>query len=388
MENFLKKFKLEVSQQEARPYYEAAKARLAAEGDEILRFEKYGVFTYMKEDLARVRDALLSDKDNLLYAYFLHEALKKRDTAFLKQTSAPRAEDRDERYDTLPVFSLLAEIPAIKAEHKRRGIPEDVSHDTVCMFENQMQDFINLNGHLGIRGYFFWMIRFLDISIIRVGRFNLEYKTFGNDYAVLDTTDGLLIMPTAGRFHRDGQLLGSAGYEDEEGAFDATFTETEEAYIGHPIRDGYCQRETATVKKSEASLFLQKGDTVISVHIPSGSPMTDEITRSDLARGGQIVEKCFGEVKAFICSSWLLDVQIPALIGKETNLTRCAKRYERAPIQSDGTAVFEYVFLCPKDTPVSELPEKSSFARAVKEHMLSGKYILGAVGVFKKSDLY
>ena len=151
---------------------------------------------------------------------------------------------------------------------------------------------------------------------------------------------------------------------------------------------GVCKNEKIALKKSECKKILTKGDAVISVHIPSGGPMTDEICQNDLARGGQVVEKCIGEVKACICSSWLLDPQIPKLLGKETNLTRFGARYERAPIQSDGGGVFEYVFLCPRTTPISELSEKTSFAKAVKAHMLAGGYIYGAIGVFRKSDLY
>ncbi len=388
MKQFLAKFAVAPDESAALPYYEAAKERLALEGNEIFNFEKYNVYTYMKGDLARVRDALVADEDNLLYAYFLHEILKKRDKTLLQATAHPRAEDKDERYDTLPIFPLLAEIPAMKEEHKRRGIPEDISHDTACMFENQTQDFIDLNGHLGMRGYVFWMIAFLDCKILRVGRFNLEYTTYQKDYDVFDARDELLIMPTAGRFHRSGQMLGSAGCEDECGAFDASLTETEDAYIGYKVENGICKNEKITLKKSECKRILKKGDTVISVHIPSGGPMTDEITERDLTRGGRIIEECIGEVAAFICESWLLDPQIPALLGKETNLTRFGARYERAPIKSSGAGVYDYVFLCPKSTPVEDLPEKSSFAIAVKKHMLSGGYLWGALGVFKKSDLY
>lgn len=388
MKDFLKKFALSAEESAALPYFEAAKQRLASEGNEIFNFEKYNCYTYMKDDLARVRDALLSDRDNLLYAYFLHEILKNRDKALLKEVCAPRAEDKNELYDTLPLFSLLAELPAMWEEHKKRGIPEDVQKSTANMFENQVQDFINLNGHLGIKGYFFWMMRFLDLAILRVGRFNLEYTTFGASYDVFETKDGLCLMPTEGRFHRSGQMLGSAGCEDEEGSFDAKITETEDAFIGYPAVEGVCKNEKIALKKSECKKILTKGDTVISVHIPSGGPMTDEICQSDLARGGQIIEKCIGEVKAFVCSSWLLDPQISKLLGKETNLTRFGARYERAPIQSNGGGVYEYVFLCSRTTPVAVLPEKTSFAKAVKAHMLAGGYIYGSVGVFRKSDLY
>lgn len=388
MKKFLEKFALSADESAALPFFEAAKRRLSEEGEEIFNFEKYDCYTYMKEELARVRDALLADRDNLLYAYFLHEILKKRDKELLKTTCAPCAAEKNELYDTLPIFALLAELPAMWEKHKKRGIPEDVQRDTANMFENQMQDFIDLNGRLGIKGYFFWMIRFLDVAILRVGRFNLEYTSFTENYDVFDTKDGLRLMPTEGRFHRSGQVLGSAGCEDEDGAFDASITETEDAYIGYLVENGVCKNEKITLKKSECKKLLTKGDAVISVHIPSGGPMTEEACQNDMARGGQIIEQSIGEAKAFICESWLLDPQIPTLLGKETNLTRFGARYERGPIKSNGGGVYSYVFLCSPDTPTEDLPEKTSFSKAVKAHMLSGKYLYGSVGVFRKSDLY
>jgi hypothetical protein len=183
-------------------------------------------------------------------------------------------------------------------------------------------------------------------------------------------------------------MLGSIGCEDEEGSFEASLTETEDAYIGYPIVNGLCKNEKITLKKSECRRVLSKGDKAISVHIPSGGPMTEEACRTDLRRGGEIIKECLGDFKAFYCCSWLLDPQIRALLGKETNLTRFGARYERAPIQSNGGGVYEYVFLCSRTTPVADLPEKTSFAKAVKAHMLAGGYIYGAVGVFKTEDLY
>ena len=67
MKQFLEKFKISMPEYVAESYYADARAALADKGDDIMRFEKYNVFTYMKDDIARLRDELCKDKDNIIY---------------------------------------------------------------------------------------------------------------------------------------------------------------------------------------------------------------------------------------------------------------------------------------------------------------------------------
>ena len=54
MKSFFEKFAIAPDEAAALPCFEAAKSRLAKEGDEIFNFEKYGIYTYMAKDLAAV----------------------------------------------------------------------------------------------------------------------------------------------------------------------------------------------------------------------------------------------------------------------------------------------------------------------------------------------
>ena len=103
-----------------------------------------------------------------------------------------------------------------------------------------------------------------------------------------------------------------------------------------------------------------------------------------LARDQKInpLSEDFEKIDVIYVTSWLLDPQIKTLMGKETNLTKFIDRFFcLAPFQSDATALFPYVFGVKDIPPYEELPETSSFAKAVKDHLISGGNIYGAFGI-------
>jgi hypothetical protein len=79
MKNFLEKFDIQTSVDSFAEYFEGAKKLYSEKGNDIMDFERYSIFTYMKDDVARIRDEVMKDSDNVLYAYFLYLAIEKRD---------------------------------------------------------------------------------------------------------------------------------------------------------------------------------------------------------------------------------------------------------------------------------------------------------------------
>ena len=166
MKNFLDKFEITDRPDTLSLYFEKAKAEYARRGEDIMDFEKFPAFSEMSEDIRRIKNSLVSDSDNVLYAYFLSEAIKANDTKAISAISAPKKQEKSELYDSIPLFSLLDRLPSMVEEHKRRGIPEDVTLSTIGMFENQVGDFIKLNGRIGLSDYVGWMLGFVQWRII------------------------------------------------------------------------------------------------------------------------------------------------------------------------------------------------------------------------------
>ena len=381
MECFLKKFNISTSNNCISKYFETAKNLLLANGNDIMEFERYSIFTYMKQDIARIRNELIKDTDNVLYAYLLYVAIKNADTFAISVLSSPQNALDDEKFDTLPLFSLLYMIPNMVSALRQKGVPEDVIEATLNMFENQMQDFFNLHQHYGISCYVSWMMKFIRCEIIKVGRFNLEMCDYTEDFDVFQSGDRLAVLPNGVTFHKSGQILGSVGFEDEKGSFLGEISETDDFFEGILIENGLAKNQKTRLDKALWKKILTKGDRIISYHIPSGDKLDYEENSRDIERGKKIIAKSFGEVKCGFCLSWLLDPQIKEIVGKPTNLTAFADRFLRFPIKSSGEDVFDYVFLCPSSTPLEELPEKSSFAKAIKNHLIGGGHIYGAGGV-------
>ena len=333
MQKFFEYFEIPYST-ELDIHYANAKTAFEQNGYSILDFEKLNIYTYMKEDLSKIRDEIAKDSKNILYCYFLNSVLKTNDSKLITAVCKPKASEKSDVFDTLPLFSLLYEVPEMCKRLEEKGVPRDVIDATCNMFENQVQDYIDLYGHFGISAYVIWMNLFINNQIIRVGRFNIEIAKMG-DFYIYQTEKGL---------------------ELSEG-------------------------------KTDGTLIANPQDPIISVHIPSGGRLDFEENTEDLKRAAEIVTECFGEFKLFYCNSWLLDPKIKEVLGKETNMTRFADRFTRFPVESNGTSVFHYLYLTTDTENIDILPENTSMQKAIKKHLLSGGKILNFKGVFQKEDL-
>ncbi|MBR6766446.1 MAG: DUF5596 domain-containing protein [Clostridia bacterium] len=381
MKQFLEKFSIESTNPNLPGYYEGAKALFAEKGSDILRFEKHSVYTYMKEDIARVRDLIAADDDSILYAYMMYLAMKADDNDAITALARPNRHLAQEKYDLLPLFPMLYCIPDQVRTLRKKGVPEDVIADTLNMYEAQVQDFVNIHDHYGICEYVDWMMRFVRCDIIRVGRFNLEICPYEDEFDIFENNGKIAVLPKGVTFHRSGQILGNAGCEDTEGSFTAELVETDAYYEGCLIEDCVAKNERVRLDKRHWKRYITTGDTVICVHIPDGEPLTPETCFRDLARGRKIIHECFCETKALFTYTWLLSPQLRDIIGRESNLTAFGKMFHRFPAASDGSAPFDYVFRCPKDTPLELVPVKNRFAGAVKDFMLKGGFIWETQGI-------
>lgn len=363
--------------------FERAKRQHGCRGNAIFSEVDPQILGKYADEVIAAGSRLSEDSDNALYAYFLAELMAMDDADNIRALSCPHAARHSVDFDILPMFSILWRVPYMIAEHKRRGIPEDVTEATVGMMENQIGDFVTLFGHVGISTFTTWLYAFVVCRIIRVGRFNLEVRKFPGGVRFLRHGSEILPLSDGLTYHRSGRVLGSRGCEDGTDAFTPLFSETEEYFEG-AVADGQrCSRELGRFYKSDGwELILSEGDPVVSVHIPTGGPLTEEACHRDLVRGGEIIRGAFGDFKAYFCSSWLLDPQLKGIIGRESNITRFADRFTRYPIKSSATDVVMYVWGVDPSTPAERLPDYNRFANAVRAHLLSGGLIYGAAGIF------
>lgn len=370
------------------PLLKAAESDCEKYGDAIFDFERHGIFTYTSSHIAEIASEAKKDPLDRLYCYFLAEVLSTKNKALVASASQPKEKGVSEKYDFLPMFGMLWHIDGMVEGLKKRGVDSDVIYLTKNMFENQLGDFILLNHRYGISDYVTWLEGFLENRLLRVGRFNFERRKLGGKFVILKNGNTLVPAPDGVKFHRSGRVFGSVGCEDEAGAFTASFTEDSGAYLVYEIENGICKNTVKRLPKSEWEVFLTPESDVIDVHIPTGGPLEYENNTADFIRGFELINRAFGGVyKAFHLHSWLLEPELPRLMGKTTNLTRFCSRFTLYPGKSGGEEVFEYLYNLGEVPPLEQLEEKSSFQRSVKKYLLDGNHFYGGHGVMLPTDL-
>lgn len=293
-------------------------------------------------------------------------------------------------YDFLHLFPA---IPTMKESVKflrSRKVPEDIILDTMKEYDTCVQ---NCEQYLGRSAFdhkrLGWIRLLINNSLIRIGRLKYElpknresiifirvYQNKHNETAVF--ADGV-------HAHRDGMILGSPGFTDEEQSFFTNISETEESITGHLIIDGHIEASKTTLKKNEWTLVLKKTDPVVNIHIPADGPFDRAHVEDSYQRTREILKNCYPDYpyKAFVCSSWLMSRSLRNLLKPTSNILAFQDTFTLFPYPAYGTGVFSFVFPeqgIPDD--YNTLPEHTSLQRAVKKTYLEGGAILEFSGFF------
>ena len=287
----------------------------------------------------------------------------------------------------------LATVSMVEYSHEKlagRNIPHEIILATTTMLEAGIGEFAKR--HNGAYGYHLmnWNQRAIDGTIFRIGRLEIELCRYESRSVVFENDKGdLIALANGDRFHPDGAVIGSAGYEDYSDSFAPLLFESEDAYTGNPYDSlGRCSPEQIKLRKSEWKKLMAYGDKVIALHIPAGGSLApDEVDRTlELAK--KFVAEYFPEwdYRGFTCESWLLDPQLEALLGDESNIVRFGRRFLRISVESGGRSPNYFVFMRPMDEKidVSSLTENTRLEHALKEHYLKGGFIYDVFGCISK----
>lgn len=290
--------------------------------------------------------------------------------------------------DMLPLLVLLPLLPQTAELYRKMGFPEEEVRNVIRSFGDSIDFTQARTGRPGYnRDYYGWQALYLDGSLFRFQSFNYELRTLIKPheavYILKNRTSGELVPVMNGaRYHRSGMLLGSAGFEDEEGSFETPFTETEDAYIGYPAIDNLVVNQAHTYPKAQWECVLQPGDNVISVHIPKATDLSPEAVEESYRKGMAFVNQYFPDFKpkCYYCKSWLLDPHLEEILGKGSKITKFMQSFTKYPGKSGGKEVFSFVFTG-FDGELKDLPENTSLERGIKARYLDGKHIHGYAGV-------
>ena len=134
----------------------------------------------------------------------------------------------------------------------------------------------------------------------------------------------------------------------------------------------------------EYELCDTDGKKEVSVHIPSGMPLTDDAVDASLKDAKTFLRTYFPEYAEapLSCFSWLLTPVLKELLPPTSRILRFAARFELKDVNLEDDGYKFFVF-GRSDIPPEQFAEDTSLRRAIKEYVVSGGKIGDAYGVLR-----
>ena len=354
-------------------------------------FDEYHVFQEYREDILAAAAEIPQNDQIALLTCLVDKAAEKPETYDAGEMEFPHGPSLAERFFLL--MPLIHRIPEIAERYYAHGLPEEMVLHFLTEYEGCIQIYKIHNGYTGFNKRFYgWTRLVMQGRLFKLGRLNFEIRKMPNNVCGFRNKEGKLIAAANGvRVHRSGQLLGSRGCMEEEGAFDAEITETDDAYIVYPAdRYGRFENKPVTLPKAEWEMFLKENDDVISVHIPRFGSLTVESCEEayDLAR--QVFRTYYSEYdfRAFYCASWMMERKLGDILGPDSRVVAFQNKFTPFALKSSALGVFTFVFQFPDGTDLNaldydQLPVRTSLQKAVQERYKREEYLYENGGFFQ-----
>ena len=346
-----------------------------------LEFSLFGQYYDIVKETAAAINA-----DMICSAWVKTAALYVQDKTVTQAREVPVPKpDGTQKIALLPLYILLPQIPAGIENYRNRGFSESEIRDIVTAYAAGIRIVESQSGMPGINGlYYYWLTLYTKAAIFNTHglQFELRYAPNGAIYLKNKTDGQILMLAAAGKFHRSGvQVLGSAGYTDETGAFDAEFAEDETCFYGHAIINSCVENQRKAFSKNDWACILRPGDPCLSLHIPRGGDISVENMTKALEAARAIAKQRYPEHVGFSLfgSSWILDPKLTELLGENSKIAQMLTMFHKYPQKSGGTGIFGYVFPKFFDS-LDTLPEDTSLQRKLKEFYINGGYIYDYAG--------
>ncbi len=395
VENLLETLRISDAQESLSPYWEASCASYAPvlilNNSQILRdIAAYcGLTEGETESCVRCAETLSASEE--MSRLFHHISRLLFETPAYEQKrykEFPMLPDLGENAGVFYLLIILGVAIDIRAFHRDRNIPEDVSKETLLDVKINVTRYARAcDGRLGIlREVLSWFVKHNERLLYRLGRLQFHYKKTGGDVAVYRHNMDRRIIA----FSKAGVTYTKEGFWPVAGKEDALPTlwvsewkEDEKTVSGNPIAPtGHAQSTPVTLNKEAWSLELSEGCGVLDIHIPEGGGMTVDACISSMKDAVAFFDQYFPECNAvaFTCRSWIFSPQYDELYRPDANFVLFQKEVFLFPVWSSGKEGLFFVFDT-EDIDLDTIETKTSLQRAMVSHLKSGG-VLRAGGMF------
>ncbi|MFG2312222.1 acyltransferase domain-containing protein [Streptomyces sp. NPDC048566] len=221
-----------------------------------------------------------------------------------------------------PLFVFVAALPHVRAHHRRRGVPDEVSRRTLADLGRHVAVHHRRAGGPGLL-FPWWTALPFHGELFQLGRLQFQRAVLGR---------------------RTGRAVAAAG------------------------------------------LGRGPGDPCLSLHITDfRGPLSPAACDHSLGLARDFFARHYPEERhaVAVCRSWLLDPQLKRYLPADSNIIRFQDRFTLVPEEAnpDDAAPVGFVFGDP-DLPVGTLPRRTGVERAVGDHLRAGGHWYGGSGWF------
>lgn len=340
--------------------------------------EKYSVIGECKE---RVKECLEEIKKDAPLFEYTRVAAEYLTRVSQEEGYALKLPNTDKEYYT--TLLMVMALPAAIEKYLERGFSIEEVKKIFIPFKSTINSVADINA----AGRYNWLRHYTSSVIFPTSLFVITPRIITPPVMLLKNKQGeYKILMMGGRFHRDGKNLGSSGYTDEEGAFDAAFAEDESSYTGHEVIDAKVMKEASVLSKDEWTLVTKQGDGMAALHIPRGADLSDEKMFESFKEAIRLTKERYPDFnpKTVHCSTWMLDPKLKEILGNASKITGFINKFLEYPIKSNGQELFGFVF--PKNLSYEELPEGTSLQRKLKAMYINGETINAHSGFIPGSE--
>lgn len=288
-------------------------------------------------------------------------------------------------------FVALAGLRDLHAAHHLKGVPDDVSVDTLSDLDRWTEEY---HRRYGVWGFdkIQWLEGHFDCRIFHLGRLQFEMRTWKFEFHLFRNQYDQRVVamtPDGARFRTDGQFDGANGIAGDE-AWTSQFRMGHKIIRGNPVSpDGCAVREFVSLPTVEWELALKPGDPTLGVHIPEGDKLTPESCRDSFEHAVAFFSMYFPEhdYKAFECDSWLLDAQHAQYLAETSNIVQFQRRFYLMPEPgANAEQTLDRVF-GGRFAGIETAPQETSLQRHIIAHMRNGGHWRNALGAIFPGDL-
>ena len=279
--------------------------------------------------------------------------------------------------DMLYAFAFLFGLPRVERLHRERGIPWEVTLDTMGDLELWIREHRRRHGVWGFSEHK-WFVHHVSASLFKLGRLQFQFSRFTYPFLAFRSAacNEVVVFAADGTEWRpDGQFASADGGIGKEGLWAARFRADREWITGSRITPrGRALPGPVRLPALGWTEVLRQGDRTIAVHVPATGRLDHAACGESFAAAVAFFPRHYPEYvfRAFTCGSWFLDPQFEDHLSSDSNVVRFMREVYLLPIpNASDHATFARVFGGKPDDP-GALPQRTSMERAIARHVRAG----------------